>query len=90
MAKSAPNHEVIVRKGIIVFLLIGVALTAALTFGVVPAVTSLYAAHHRFAGAVEPWIIDVGSLAANAALLVALFRLRGRLGESADREEEPA
>jgi hypothetical protein len=81
---------VVVRKGLIVFLVIGVSLTVALTFGVVPAVSSLYAAHHRFAGAVDPWIIDAGSLAANAALLVVLFRLRGRSGEAADGEDETA
>jgi hypothetical protein len=80
----------LVHKSWIILLLIGGSLAAALTFGVVPAVTGLYAAHHRFGGAVDPWIIDGGSLLANAVLLVALFRLRKRAGESPDGEEDPA
>jgi hypothetical protein len=79
-----------VRKSWIVLFLIGGSLAAALTFGVVPAVTALYAAHHRFGGAVDPWIIDGGSLIANAALLLVLFRLRKRVGASPADDEDVA
>lgn len=78
------------RKSTIVLFLVGASLAAVLTLGVVPAVTALYAAHHRFAEAVEPWIIDLGSFVANAALLFALLRLRRRVGDSAAREEDIA
>lgn len=80
----------LVRKSWMILFLIGGSLAAALTFVVVPSVTALYAAHHRFGGAVDPWIIDGGSLIANAALLAALFRLRKRVGESPAGEEDPA
>jgi hypothetical protein len=85
-----PEEDVLLRRSWITLLVIGGSLAAALTFAVVPAVTALYAAHHGFGGAVEPWIIDGGSLVANAALLVALFRLRQLVGESPAGEEDMA
>ena len=78
------------RKSWVIFFLVSGSLAAALTFGVVPAVSALYAAHHGFGGAVHPWIIDGASLAANIALLVALFRLRKRAGEPPADEAEAA
>ncbi len=78
------------HKSWIILVLIGGALATGLTFGVVPVVTALYAAHHRFGGAVDSWLIDGGSLVANAALLVALFRLRKSVGESPAGEEDAA
>jgi hypothetical protein len=56
-------------------ILIGAALLAGLTVGVVLAVTHLYTEHRGFAGAIDPRLVDVGALAANAALLFALLRL---------------
>ena len=56
-------------------MLIAAALVASATVGVVLAVTHLYAEHRGFAGAIEPRLVDVGALAANAALLLAIIWL---------------
>ena len=63
------------RKGRIPLMLVGAALLASLTTGVVLAVMHLYAEHRGFAGAIDPRLVVLGSVAANAALLFALFRL---------------
>ena len=78
------------RRNWSVLFVVAVCLATILTFGLVPAVTTLYAARHRFAGAIDPWIIDIGSLVANAALLVALFRLRRRSQSLPIGEEDAA
>lgn len=70
-----PYREVDVGRGAIGLMLIGAALVASLTIGVVLAVTHLYAEHRGFAGAIDPRLVDVGAVAANAALLYALFSL---------------
>ena len=62
-------------SGAITMLLIGAALIASVTAGVVLAVTQLYAEHRGFSGAIHPLLVDAGALAANGALLFALLRL---------------
>lgn len=62
-------------RGAITMMLVGAALLASVTVGVVLAVTYLYAQHRGFAGAIHPLLVDVGALAANGALLFALLRL---------------
>jgi hypothetical protein len=62
-------------KGAITMVLLGAALLATVTVGVVLAVTHLYADHRGFAGAIDPRLVDLGALAANGALLYALLRL---------------
>ena len=62
-------------RGAITMLLIGAALIASVTAGVVLAVTQLYAEHRGFSGAIHPLLVDAGALAANGALLFALLRL---------------
>ena len=62
-------------RGAITLMLIAAALLASATVGVVLAVTRLYAEHRGFAGAIDPRLVDVGALAANAALLSAILRL---------------
>ncbi|TMB64774.1 MAG: hypothetical protein E6J51_09230 [Chloroflexi bacterium] len=62
-------------RGAITLMLIAAALVASATVGVVLAVTHLYAEHRGFAGAIEPRLVDVGALAANAALLLAIIWL---------------
>ncbi|TMD45182.1 MAG: hypothetical protein E6I86_15625 [Chloroflexi bacterium] len=64
-----------VPRGAITLMLIAAALVASATVGVVLAVTHLYAEHRGFAGAIEPRLVDVGALAANAALLLAIIWL---------------
>ena len=77
------------RKGAITLTLIG-ALVASVTVGVVLAVTHLYAEHRGFTGAIDPRLVDVGALAANAALLFAVFRLGRSNRESNERTEDDA
>ena len=62
-------------RGAITVLLLGAALLASVTVGVVLAVTQLYAEHRGFSGAIHPLVVDAGALAANGALLFALVRL---------------
>ena len=62
-------------RGAITLMLIAAALLASATVGVVLAVTHLYAEHRGFAGAIDPRLVDVGALAANAVLLLAILRL---------------
>jgi hypothetical protein len=71
-------------------MLAGAALVASLTVAVVLVVTHLYAAHRGFAGAIAPRLVDLGALAANATLLVALFRLGGFNRESGNGTEDDA
>jgi hypothetical protein len=75
---------------VITLMLIGAALLASLTAGVVLMVTHLYAEHRGFAGAIDPRLVDVGALAANAALLFALFRLSRFNRESTEGTEGDA
>ncbi len=77
------------RRRPITLMLIGAALVASLTVGVVLAVTHLYAMHRGFAGAVDPRLVDVGALAGNAVLLAALFRLSRPGRQSPAGPEEP-
>jgi hypothetical protein len=79
-----------VRRGTITPMLAGAALLAIVTFGVVMAVTHLYADHRGFAGAVDPRLVDVGALIANAALLFALLRLNRFEPESNEGTEDDA
>lgn len=79
-----------VRRGAITLMLVGAALLASLTVGVVIAVTHLYAEHRGFAGAIDPRLVDVGALTANAALLFALLRLNRFDPESNDGMEDDA
>ncbi len=76
------------RGRVVTFLLIGPMLAASLAFGLVPAVMRLYAEHHGLAGAIDPRLVDLVSLALNVALLVALFRLRGLPRGSHESREE--
>jgi membrane-associated phospholipid phosphatase len=62
-------------RGALTMLLLGAALLATVTVGVVLAVTRLYAEHRGFSGAIHPLLVDAGALAANGALLFALLRL---------------
>ena len=62
-------------RGAITLMLIAAALVASATVGVVLAVTHLYAEHRGFAGAIDARLVDVGVLAANVALLVAIFSI---------------
>jgi hypothetical protein len=62
-------------RGAITMLLLGAALLATLTVGVVLVVTHLYAGHRGFSGAIHPLLVDAGALAANGVLLFALLRL---------------
>ena len=78
------------RRGAITLLLIGAALLASLTVGVVLAVSHLYTEHRGFMGAIDPRLVDVGALAANAALLFALFSLRRFSRESIKGREDEA
>lgn len=77
------------HRGAIPLMLVGATLVATLTLGVVLAATHFYADHRGFAGAIDPRLIDLGSLAANAGLLTVLFRL-GRFSRESndDREAE--
>ena len=59
----------------ITMMLVGAALLASATVGVVLTVTHLYAGHRGFSGAIHPLLVDAGALAANGALLFALLRL---------------
>jgi hypothetical protein len=64
-----------VPRGAITLVLVGAALLAGVTVGVVLAVTRLYADHRGFSGAIHPLLVDAGALVANGALLFALLRL---------------
>jgi hypothetical protein len=64
-----------VPRGAITMMLVGAALLASVTAGVVLAVTRLYAEHRGFSGAIHPLLVDAGALAANGALFFALLRL---------------
>jgi len=75
---------------VIRLILIGAALLAGLTVGVVLAVTHLYAQHRGFLGAIDPRLVDVGALAANGALLFALLRLSRSDQESNEGTEGDA
>jgi len=75
-----------VRKGAITLTLIG-ALVASVTVGVVLAVTHLSAEHRGFTGVIDPRLVVVGALAANAALLFALFSL-SRFNRESNRGTE--
>lgn len=90
MKRSLPYREVDVRKGAITLMLIGAALLASVTVGVVLAVTHLYAEHRGFAGAIDPRLVDVGALAANAALLFASFSLSRTNRDSNEGTEDEA
>jgi hypothetical protein len=79
-----------VRRGAIAPMMVGAALVAIVTVGVVMAVTHLYAEHRGFAGAIDPRLVDAGALAANGALLFALLRLRRFDPESNDGTEDDA
>jgi hypothetical protein len=79
-----------VRRGGITLMLIGAALLASVTVGVVLAVTHLYAEHRGFMGAIDPRLVDGGALAANAALLFALFSLSRSNRESNEGTEDDA
>ena len=85
-----PYREVDVPRGVTRLILIGAALLASLTVGAVMAVTHLYAQHRGFAGAIDPRLVDVGALAANGALLFALFRLSRFDQESNEGTEDDA
>ena len=78
------------RRGAITLMLIAAALLASATVGVVLAVTRLYAEHRGFAGAIDPRLVDVGALAANAALLLAILRLSRFDRESIKGREDDA
>jgi hypothetical protein len=71
-------------------MLVGAALVAIVTVGVVMAVTHLYADHRGFAGAIDPRLVDVGAVTANAALLFALLRLKRFDPESNEGMEDDA
>jgi len=90
MERSLLYREVDVRRGAITMTLIGAALLASATVGVVLAVTHLYAEHRGFAGAIDPRLVDVGALAANVALLFALFKLSRSNRESTESMEDDA
>jgi hypothetical protein len=77
-----------VRKGAITLTLIAAALVASVTVGVILAVTHLYAEHRGFTGAIDSRLVDVGALAANAALLFALFSLSRFNRESNEGTED--
>ena len=62
-------------RGAITVLLLGAALLASVTVGVVLAVTRLYAEHRGFSGAIHPLLVDAAALVANGALVFALLRL---------------
>jgi hypothetical protein len=79
-----------VPRGAITLMLIAAALLASATVGVVLAVTHLYAEHRGFAGAIDPRLVDVGALAANAALLLAILRLSRFDRESINDTENDA
>jgi len=79
-----------VRRGAITIVLVGAALLASLTMGAVLLVTQLYAEHRGFAGAIDPRLIDLGSVAANAALLLGLFSLGAFTRESTRGTEDDA
>ena len=85
-----PYPKVDVRRGAITLLLVGAALVASLTAAVVMAVTRLYAEHRGFAGAIDPRLVDVGALTANAALLFMVFKLNRFDRESNEGMEEDA
>lgn len=85
-----PYRKVDVRRGAITLMLAGAALLASVTMGVVLLVTHLYSEHRGFAGAIDPRLVDVGALAANAALLVALFRLSRFNRQSNEGTEDDA
>jgi hypothetical protein len=71
-------------------ILIGAALLAGLSVGVVLVVTNLYAQHRGFGGAIDPRLVDGGALAANGALLFALLKLNRRDPESNEGTEGDA
>ncbi len=75
------------RRGAITLMLIAAALLASATVGVVLAVTRLYAEHRGFTGVIDPRLVVVGALAANAALLFALFSL-SRFNRESNRGTE--
>ena len=77
-------------RGAITLMLIAAALLASATVGVVLAVTHLYAEHRGFAGAIDPRLVDVAALAANAALLLAILRLSRFDRESINDTEDDA
>ena len=77
-------------RGAITLMLIAAALLASATVGVVLAVTHLYAEHRGFTGAIDPRLVDVGALAANAALLLAIIRLSRFDRESINDTEDDA
>jgi len=79
-----------VPRGAITLMLIAAALLASATVGVVLAVTHLYAEHRGFTGAIDPRLVDVGALAANAALLLAIIRLSRFDRESIKGSEDDA
>jgi hypothetical protein len=79
-----------VRRGANTTLLVGAALLASLTTGAVLLVTHLYAQQRGFAGAIDPRLIDFGSVAANVALLLGLFSLRAFTRESTGGAEDDA
>jgi len=79
-----------VPRGAITQMLIAAALVASATVGVVLAVTHLYAEHRGFAGAIDPRLVDVGAVAANVALLLAILRLSRSDRESIEGMEDDA
>ena len=78
------------RRGAITIMLVGAALLASLTMGAVLLVTHLYAEHRGLAGAIDSRLIDLGSVAANAALLLGLFSLGASTRESTGGMEDDA
>jgi len=83
-------RELDVPRDLIKLATLGAALLASLTVGVVLAVTHLYAQHRGFMGAIDPRLVDVGALAANATLLFALLRLSHFNRQSNEGAEEEA
>jgi len=79
-----------VPRGAITLMLIAAALLASATVGVVLAVTHLYAEHRGFAGAIDPRLVDVGAVAANVALLLAILRLSRFDRDSIEGREDDA
>jgi hypothetical protein len=90
MKRLAPDRKVDVRRGAVTILLAGAALLAGLTIGAALLVTHLYAEHRGFAGAIDPRLIDLGSVVANVALLFGLFSLGAFTRDSTGRTEDDA
>ena len=83
-------RELDVARGPMTLVLVAAALLASLAVGAVLAVTHLYAQHRGFMGAIDPRLVDVGALTANAALLFALLRLSHFNRQSNEGAEEEA